>query len=229
MTATPLAGVRACVFDAYGTLFDVHSAVARHAGALGDRAGPISALWRRKQLEYSWLRGLMGAYVDFWQLTEDALDVALARHAVEDAALRTRLLAAYRELAPYPEVAGVLARLQEAGVTCAILSNGSPAMLDAAVDAAGLRPYFAAILSVDPLGVYKPDPRVYRLAGDTLGAAPDEIGFLSANAWDAHGAAAFGFRVVWVNRFHQPPERLPGTVLAETTGLDDLPALCGRG
>lgn len=222
-----LKATRACVFDAYGTLFDVHSAVARNAAALGDAATAVSAHWRQKQLEYTWLRALMGAYVDFRQVTADALDAALERHGVVDAALRDRLLDAYLTLDTYPEVPQVLGRLEAKGVPCAILSNGSEAMLEAAVGNAGLRRRFAALLSVHTLRTYKPNPSVYALATERLGVAPEEICFLSSNGWDVHGAAAFGFRCVWINRFGQPRERLPAGPVATIERLDGLLPLLG--
>lgn len=208
MNVAAFGRVRACVFDAYGTLFDVHSAVGRHAARLGDSAAVISQAWRVKQLEYTWLRTLMQRYAPFTQVTADALDHVLDTFGVDDAALRDDLLDAYLRLDAYPEVQRVLTRLREAGIATAILSNGDEPMLDAAVDAAGIGGSLDAVLSVDSIGIYKPDPRVYELACTRLGAEPGEISFQSANAWDAVGAAAFGFRVVWCNRFDHKPERL---------------------
>ncbi|KAA3625320.1 MAG: haloacid dehalogenase type II [Proteobacteria bacterium] len=202
------ANIRACVFDAYGTLFDVHSAVARHEKLLGDRASSVSQTWRSKQLEYTWLRSLMGRYTDFYAITADALDYALATHRVADDALREALLNAYLSLDCYPEVPSVLDALRQAGVSLAILSNGTRAMLDAAVTSAGLDDVFDAVLSVHELGVYKPDPRVYRLACERLRVEAGEVMFQSSNAWDAVGAKSFGFNVTWINRFSQQPERL---------------------
>lgn len=217
--------VGACVFDAYGTLFDVHSATRRHADAVGPDADAVSQLWRTKQLEYTWLRSLMGRYVDFWQVTTDALDIALDTHGIRDPEVRERLLDAYRELEAYPEVPGVLAELGAMGVPCAVLSNGSPAMLDDAVRAAGVRDALAEVLSVDGLGVFKPDPRVYQLAVDRLGVPAASICFLSSNAWDAVGATSFGMRVAWVNRLGRPPERLGHAPAHELADLSGLPAL----
>ena len=224
---TIVSGIRACVFDAYGTLFDVHSAVARHRARLGEVADAISALWRTKQLEYTWLRSLMGRHADFWQVTCDALDFALDTHGRGDDSLRGDLLAAYRELSCYPEVPGVLGRLRQAGVPCAILSNGSPEMLRAAVASAGLDGLLDAVLSVEDVGIFKPDPRVYQLAVDRLGAPAGAISFQSSNAWDAAGAASFGFRVVWINRFGQRPERLGYPAAVELTSLEGLPGTLG--
>ena len=222
-----LDGVRACVFDAYGTLFDVHSAAAACRAELGDKADPLSDLWRRKQLEYTWLRSLMRAYADFDVVTAQALDHAMAVFDMRDDGLRARLLELYRKLQAYPEVSSVLRRLRDAGLATAILSNGSPSMLDSAVSAAGLAGSFDHVLSVAELGVYKPDPAVYRLAADRLGAGAGEICFLSSNGWDARGAAWFGFQTVWVNRFGQAEENLPGDIRARARDLNDLPPLLG--
>ncbi len=219
--------IGACVFDAYGTLFDVHSAVGRHRARLGEKADAVSALWRAKQLEYTWLRSLMQTHADFWQVTGDALDYALDAHGIADTALREDLLQAYRVLDCYPEVPVVLARLQRAGMKTAILSNGSPAMLAAAVEGSGLRGLLDAVLSVEDVGVYKPDPRVYRLAVERIGVAAERVSFQSSNAWDAVAAAAFGFRVAWINRFGQRRERLPAQPHAELATLDELPPLLG--
>jgi 2-haloacid dehalogenase len=230
MVMETLSTTRACVFDAYGTLFDVHNAVRRHEAAVGADASAVSALWRQKQLEYTWLRTLMGAHADFWTLTQDALDVALARHGLAgDDALRRRLLDAYRELAAYPEVPATLRALRAGGRRTAILSNGAPDMLADAVAAAGIGELLDAVLSVEAVGVFKPRPEVYALACAHLDLAPAEICFLSSNGWDAHGAAHHGFRVVWVNRFDQPADRLPGEPSAVVRTLDELPPLLGDG
>ena len=223
MSAPHLPGIRACVFDAYGTLFDVHSAVARHRERVGSRADAVSAVWRAKQLEYTWQRSLMDRYVDFSQVTADGLDYALEAHGVDDEALRADLLDAYLTLDCYPEVPGVLRTLQEAGLRNAILSNGSPAMLESAVESAGIGDLLEAVISVDALGIYKPAMAVYRLALDRLGVGRGQVSFQSSNAWDAAAAATFGFRVVWCNRFGQTRERLPDAPDAEIPTLDDLP------
>jgi len=219
--------VKACVFDAYGTLFDVFSVADGVRKAVGDKADAVTATWRQKQLEYSWLRSLMGAHVDFWQITREALDYALSAAGNEDAALRDELVTLYLSLSPYPEVGSVLATLKAAGVKRAILSNGAPTMLAAAVDSAGLDDLLDAVLSVEDVGVFKPAPQVYQLAVDRFGCAPEEICFMSSNAWDAAGAAHFGFRVVWVNRFGQVRERLPGRPSHEVKTLEALPGLLG--
>ncbi|HZS85543.1 MAG TPA: haloacid dehalogenase type II [Stellaceae bacterium] len=218
-------GIKACVFDAYGTLFDVHSAVARHAAAIGPGAEAMSRSWRLKQLEYTWIRSLMHRHADFWAVTGEALDFAMASAGLADPALRERLMDAYLMLDAYPEVPSVLDRLKAAGIRSAILSNGSPRMLDAAVRSARLEDRLEAVFSIEEVGIYKPDPRVYRLAVDRLGLSPAEISFQSSNVWDAAGAAAFGFHVVWINRSRQPPEY--GWVLRarEIASLDALPEI----
>ena len=219
--------IAACVFDAYGTLFDVHSAVGRLRTDVGPKADELSRIWRTKQLEYTWLRSLMGQYRDFWQVTGEALDYALAATGVEPATIRDRLMDAYLGLDAYPEVPAVLGRLKAAGMKTAILSNGEPNMLEAAVNAAGLGALLDEVLSVDGLGIYKPHPSVYQLAVDRLGVKAEAVAFQSSNAWDVHGAAVFGFRPVWINRFGAPAERLPGGAEHEMTDLDGLPALVG--
>ncbi len=226
MTA-PFSVARATVFDAYGTLFDVASAAADARDALGERWQPLAELWRAKQLQYTWLRSLSGHHVDFWRVTGDALDFALEALGIADTALRARLMASYEVLGAYPDARDALARLRAAGLRLAILSNGTPAMLAAAARSAGLADLLEAILSVEDVGVYKPDPRVYRLAADRLALPAGEILFVSANGWDAHGASAFGFRVAWCNRAGQPRERLPGAPDAVIRSLSELPALVG--
>ncbi len=194
------------VFDAYGTLFDVHSAVSRHAADVGPQAERLSELWRTKQLEYTWVRTLVGRYADFQELTEESLDYAAARCGGLNAITRARLLAAYAELSPFPEVRGVLKGLRYRGIKTAILSNGTPNMLAKAVSSAGLEGLFDAILSVDPLKIYKTAPAAYELVGRQFGTKPDEVTFLSSNRWDIAGATAFGFASIWVNRMGLPDE-----------------------
>ena len=223
----PLAGIRACVFDAYGTLFDYASAAARCRDVLGDRIGPLTTLWRDKQLQYTWLRGLQGRHADFWQVTGDALDFALETLAIADPALRERLMNLYLTLETFPEVRDCLARLKAAGLKTAILSNGSPRMLDAAVTSAGLEGLLDEVLSVEEAGVFKPHPSVYALATKRLGCEAGAISFQSSNAWDAYAASAFGMRVVWCNRYGQRAERLPGRPDREIRTLAELPALLG--
>jgi len=199
--------IRACVFDAYGTLFDVHSAVARHAETIGPDAPKVSALWRTKQLEYTWVRSLMRRHLDFWSCTEAGLDFALTAHGLSDKSLlREALLGSYRSLSPYAEVRSVLESLNGRGIRTAILSNGTPRMLEEAIRAAGLEDIDLPLLSIEAAGIFKPDPSVYQLAVSALGIPAEAISFQSSNAWDIAGARAFGFHVVWVNRTNQPDE-----------------------
>ena len=222
----PKRAPKAAVFDAYGTLLDVHAAVGRHAAKLGDKAAPLSALWRAKQIEASWILSATGAYEDFWSITDRALGHAMQAHGVQDPALRADLLDAYRTLGAYPDAAPVLEALRGQGLGTAILSNGTPEMLAAAVEAGALGPLLDAVLSVHPLRRYKPDPRVYALVAERFGCQPHEIAFVSSNAWDAYGAARFGFRVFWVNRAGGPVEYwLDALAEAIVPGLDALPPL----
>ena len=225
MDNQPLDGIEACVFDAYGTLFDFNSAARTASDELGDDWQPLSELWRQKQLQYTWLRGLAGRHADFWQVTGDALDFALATLKLDRPGLRTRLMDLYLHLPTYPEVAETLRRLRSSGLKTAILSNGTPAMLAAVVRSSGLEGAFDAVLSVEEVGVFKPHPSVYHLASDRLGIAPAALCFLSSNAWDAFSAKASGLRVVWCNRFAQAPERIPAMPDGEISDLSALPAL----
>jgi 2-haloacid dehalogenase len=194
---------------------------------LGEKLGPLSSLWREKQLQYTWLRALQGKHVDFWHVTGDALDFALETLGIADAALRGRLMDLYLTLDVFPEVRDMLRRPKSAGLKTAILSNGSPRMLEAAVNNARVADLLDAVLSVEAVGVYKPHPKVYQLAVDSLRVEPHAISFQSSNAWDAYAASAFGMRVVWCNRYAQRPERLPGTPDHEIKSLAELPALVG--
>ena len=223
----PLQGITACVFDAYGTLFDFASAARGCRDSLGDDADRITALWRDKQLQYTWLRALQGRHAEFWQVTGDALDFALETLGIDRPGLRQRLMDLYLTLEAFPEVPDTLRRLKAAGLRTAILSNGSPAMLAAAVKNAGLEGLLDAVLSVEEVGVYKPHPKVYQMAVDRLGVPARAISFQSSNAWDAYAASAFGMRVVWCNRYGQRPERLPGAPDHEIPSLDRLPPLIG--
>ena len=222
-----LTNIDACVFDAYGTLFDVTAAAKSCQGDLGDQWAPLAQIWREKQLQYTWLRSLMDEYVPFWQVTQDALDYALATLKIGDADLRKRLLDIYLQLGAYPEVSGILKTLKEAGLKTAILSNGSPKMLASAVSNAGLDGVLGNVFSVEKLGIFKPASQVYQMAVDDLGVPKERICFMSSNAWDACGGANFGFRVVWVNRFGQAEEGLPGQQEYEITNLSELPPLFG--
>lgn len=213
------------VFDAYGTLFDVHAAVRRYADQIGPDGARLSQIWRDKQLEYSWVRALSGRYKDFWQLTEDALDTAFALVPSVDRAYRDDLLAAYSKLDCYPEVPAVLRALSEGGAKLAILSNGSPEMLEGAVEAAGIGPLLDAVLSVDVLKTYKSHPDVYEMVSSQFRTFPETVSFQSSNRWDIAGATAFGFRTVWINRAGMPDEYLDLSPAAVLTSLDGLTAL----
>jgi 2-haloacid dehalogenase len=220
-----LSGIRVCVFDAYGTLFDFASAAAECADALGDKTARLTTLWRDKQLTYAWLRSLQGKHADFWQVTGDALDFAMEALGLDDPPLRQRLMGLYWNLPPFPDAIETLRSLRAGGMTMAILSNGSPAMLAAAVEAAGLDPLLDAVLSVEAAGIYKPHPSVYRLVVDRFAVSESAIVFVSSNGWDAYAASAFGMRAVWCNRYDQPHERLPGKPEREIRSLAQLPSL----
>lgn len=228
VSTKPFAGVSACVFDAYGTLFDVASAVARSPHVPEDRRAALSALWRDKQLQYAWLRSLQGRYVDFEQVTADALDFAFESLGLEPTGARGGLMALYFELDPFPEVPAVLGELKARGFRTAILSNGSPAMLERLLTRANLTGAFDLVLSVDAVGVFKTAPQVYSHALDALELPANEIAFMSSNGWDAYAASDFGMRVVWCNRTGAPRERLPGAPDAEIRTLAELPALLPR-
>ncbi len=226
--------IAVCVFDAYGTLFDV-SAAARQAAAepgreaLAEQWQALAGLWRDKQVGYTWLRTVAGSHADFWQVTQDALDHALEAFGLADPKLRARLLQLYWELGAYPEVADVLDRLRAAGLGTAILSNGSPAMLSAAVASAGLGDRLDAVLSAESVGRFKPAREVYDLVGRGFGVAARQVMFVSSNGWDAWAATAYGFRTVWVNRADAPLERLtmpPERIVADLRSVPEIaPAL----
>lgn len=223
---TKLPGIRACVFDAYGTLFDVHGPMRKLSAEIGERAEEISKLWRQKQLEYTWLRSLMGVHADFWHVTGEALDYALAQYGVEEPGLKDEIMALYLKLEAYPEVIEALEAVKARSKLTAILSNGSPSMLEAAVRHAGLEKLFNMVLSVEDVGIYKPSRRVYRHAMQKLqihDAA--SVCFVSANTWDAQGAAQFGFQSVRVDRFGLKDDRIPGRPAALIKDLGELAAL----
>ena len=225
MTATKLNDIAACVFDAYGTLFDVHSAAARCRDELAEKCDAVSQLWRQKQLEYTWLRSLMGRHEDFWQVTSDALDFSLATHGIDNPNLRARLMQLYLDLDAYPDALPALERLRELGMKTAILSNGSPTMLTAAVKSGGLTGLFDAVLSVEAVKIFKPHHTVYQLAVDALHVPVPGIAFFSSNGWDIAGAAVFGLHTIWINRAGLTPEVLPGTPNLELRSLADVPDL----
>lgn len=225
MAASPLAGVEACIFDAYGTLFDLVNPVEARAARVGDKAAALTEIWRRKQLEYSWLRSLMGQHADFWQITGDALDYAMASIGVEDLALRADLMELYLSIPTYEEVPQVLEALKAAKRKTGILSNGAPLMLTSATTCADIRPLLDVMFTVEDVGVFKPDPRVYQMVVDRMRVEPDQVAFFSSNAWDIAGAATFGFRAVWCNRGGAPRELLPGEPVAEIKNLREALAL----
>lgn len=219
------------VFDAYGTLFDVTAAARRaaeapDAGPLADHWAALARVWRDKQLEYTWLRAITGAHCDFWQVTGEALDYALEAVGLDPApGLREKLMALYRELDAYPEVPGLLSRLKAAGLQTAILSNGAPEMLEAAVSSAGIGGLLDAVLSVEEVGVFKPDARVYHLVECRFGCDRGDVLFVSSNGWDAAGASGYGFFTAWVNRAGLPVDRLPwrpAHVLSDLTPVAEI-------
>ena len=226
--------ITTCVFDAYGTLFDV-AAAARQAASERDFATikddwpALAEHWRQKQLQYSWLRAVTGAHTDFWEVTQNGLDWALEKTGHDgNAALRARLLALYWELQAYPEVPRMLHALKDAGKNTAILSNGSPEMLDGAVRSAGIGTALDACLSVQSVGIFKPDARVYDLVGAQFGCAKDEVLFVSSNGWDAAAATGYGFATAWVNRAGEPMDRLPWTPAHVLSDLTTIPELAGN-
>ncbi len=222
--------IKACVFDAYGTLFDV-AAAAREAAAEPGREAlaavwqKLASDWRLKQLQYSWLRAVSGDHTDFWEVTQNGLDWAMEASGLSDPETRERLLALYFELSAYVEVPRMLATLKEQGFATAILSNGEPKMLQGAVDSAGLGDVLDAVLSVQDVGVFKPSPLVYQMVNDHFDIASDEVLFVSSNGWDAAHAQGFGFNTVWVNRAGDPMDRLPWKprhTLRDLTTIPDL-------
>lgn len=225
--------ITTCIFDAYGTLFDV-AAAARQAAtepafaAIRDSWPVLAEQWRLKQLQYTWLRAITGAHTDFWEVTQNGLDWALESTGyAEDDALRQRLLDLYWELEAYAEVPGMLFALKTAGLNTAILSNGSPDMLRGAVQSAGLEHVLDDCLSVESVGIFKPDARVYDLVGQRFGCARDQVLFVSSNGWDAAGATGYGFQTAWVNRAGEPIDRLPWTPAHILVDLSGIPALVG--
>lgn len=224
--------ITTCVFDAYGTLFDV-AAAARAAAHEPDR-GALAACWQKlandwrlKQLQYTWLRAVTGDHTDFWAVTQNGLDWAMEANGLDDRELRERLLQLYWDLQAYPEVPRMLAELKDAGFDTAILSNGSPDMLNGAVQSAGIEPLLDDVLSVESVGVFKPDARVYDLVGQRFGTERDQVLFVSSNGWDAAAATGYGFTTVWVNRAGEPVDRLPWTPRHRLADLVNIPKLAG--
>tara|TARA_B110000483_G_scaffold239310_1_gene317567 strand:- start:357 stop:1043 length:687 start_codon:yes stop_codon:yes gene_type:complete len=225
--------ITTCIFDAYGTLFDV-AAAARQAASepqffkIKDTWPQLAEQWRLKQLQYTWLRAITQAHTDFWEVTQDGLDWALEKCGVDgDAELRERLLSLYWELQAYPEVPEMLQTLKAAGLNTAILSNGSPNMLDGAVQSAGIKTLLDDNLSVQSVGIFKPDSRVYDLVGQRFGCAKDEVLFVSSNGWDAAGATGYGFTTAWVNRSGEPMDRMPWKPKHVLRDLIDIPKIVG--
>ena len=225
--------ITTCIFDAYGTLFDV-AAAARQAASepqffkIKDTWPQLAEQWRLKQLQYTWLRAITQAHTDFWEVTQDGLDWALEKCGVDgDAELRERLLSLYWELQAYPEVPEMLQTLKAAGLNTAILSNGSPNMLDGAVQSAGIKTLLDDNLSVQSVGIFKPDSRVYDLVGQRFGCAKDEVLFISSNGWDAAGATGYGFTTAWVNRSVEPMDRMPWKPKHVLRDLIDIPKIVG--
>ena len=214
--------IHACVFDAYGTLFDFNAPLEARRARIGPAADRLSALWRQKQIDYTWLRSLMGKYADFWQVTGEALDYAMAACEVEDPTLRAELMALYLSLDAFPDARACLETIKGRRLRTAVLSNGTQTMLTAAVNANALTPLLNRVFSVEACGVFKPHPSVYQFAADALDTQPAHVCFVSGNGWDVAGAAAFGFRSVWINRAGAPLEKLPFHPVAEIRGLDEL-------
>ena len=223
--------ITTCIFDAYGTLFDVAAAARIAAEEPGRDAlkavwTDVAEDWRLKQLQYTWLRAITGDHTSFWEVTKDGLDWALEHRGLDDdPELRERLLALYWELAPFREVPMMLAKLKAQGKTCAILSNGSPDMLEGAVDSAGIGEYLDATLSVEEVGIFKPAAKVYDMVGDRFGCARGEVLFVSSNGWDVASAAGYGFDTAWVNRKGEPVDRMPARprhILSDLSTLPDL-------
>ncbi len=222
--------ITTCIFDAYGTLFDVSAAAREAAAEPGNEAlancwQALAADWRLKQLEYTWLRAIADAHDDFWQVTQDGLDWAMEKHGLAGDKLRIRLMQLYAELSAYPEVPQMLKTLKNAGYKLAILSNGAPKMLQSAMESAGISDLLDDCLSVENVGVYKPHARVYDMVGDRFGCARDEVLFVSSNGWDAACATGYGFQTAWVNRMGLPVDRMPWTpqhILSDLTTIPEL-------
>lgn len=222
-----LEDIRACVFDAYGTLFDFTTPMQARREKIGPEADRLSTLWRQKQLEYSWLRSLMGAHADFWQITGESLDHAMTVCGIDNPALRAELMELYLNLPPYPEAIATLERLKAERRSTAILSNGSPTMLTAVINRSATTRLLDAVISGEAVQTYKPHPNVYQQVLDRFEIEPTQVLFVSANAWDVAGAANFGFSVAWCNRAGNPPESLPGKPVATIESLAEVPGLIG--
>ena len=214
--------IKACVFDAYGTLFDVNAACRELSKEVGDNWEKLASLWRLRQVEYTWLRNSMDEYIDFWQITSDALDYAMETLGIENNELREELLNLYLKLEAYPEVNDLLKKLKQRGLKTGILSNGSMKMLNSAVDNANIREYLDEILSVEECKIYKPSSKVYDLVKIKMQIGKENVLFFSSNAWDMHAASNYGFKTIWVNRFNAKLERLPGKPIDIVNSLDKI-------
>ena len=214
--------IKACVFDAYGTLFDVNAACRELSKEVGDNWEKLASLWRLRQVEYTWLRNSMDEYIDFWQITSDALDYAMETLGIENNELREELLNLYLKLEAYPEVNDLLKKLKQRGLMTGILSNGSMKMLNSAVDNANIREYLDEILSVEDCKIYKPSSKVYDLVKIKMQISKENVLFFSSNAWDMHAASNYGFKTIWVNRFNTKLERLPGKPIDIVNSLDKI-------
>jgi 2-haloacid dehalogenase len=219
--------IDACVFGAYGTLFDVGSAIGRYRDVLGNKVAPLISAWRAKQVSSAWLRSLMGDYVDFWHVTGNSLDSAMAALGIKGDLLRSRLMEMWLRVEAFPDVKDTLAGLKQAGLKTAILSDGSTTMLTAAVRSAGLHGLLHHVISADAAQIFKPHPNAYQVGVDRLKIPAERILFLASNAWDAAAATRFGYRTVWVNRTGERAEDLPAKPEREISSLDELPALLG--
>ena len=214
--------IKACVFDAYGTLFDVNAACRELSKEVGDNWEKLASLWRLRQVEYTWLRNSMDEYIDFWQITSDALDYAMETLGIENNELREELLNLYLKLEAYPEVNDLLKKLKQRGLMTGILSNGSMKMLNSAVDNANIREYLDEILSVEECKIYKPSSKVYDLVKIKMQIGKENVLFFSSNAWDMHAASNYGFKTIWVNRFNAKLERLPGKPIDIVNSLNKI-------
>jgi len=214
--------IKACIFDAYGTLFDVNAACRELSKEVGDNWEKLSSLWRLRQVEYTWLRNSMDEYIDFWKITSDALDYAMETLGIENNELREELLNLYLKLEAYPEVNDLLKKLKQRGLKTGILSNGSMKMLNSAVDNANIRAYLDEILSVEDCKIYKPSSKVYDLVKIKMQISKENVLFFSSNAWDMHAASNYGFKTIWVNRFNTKLERLPGKPIDIVNSLDKI-------
>jgi 2-haloacid dehalogenase len=219
-----LSEIRACVFDAYGTLFDVGDVAVEVMEKAGVDGKAFCDLWRSRQIEYSWVRAITGHHVDFWQVTRDALDYTLESFGLSDSTLGSSVMDRYLILPIFADVIPALEQLRAGGLRPAVLSNGTAHMLSAILGHAGVAEHFEALLSVDEVGVFKPHPRVYALAPERLSLPVEQICYVSSNGWDAWSAKTFGFRVVWCNRRARPRERLPSAPDGEVADLRNLPA-----